>query len=72
MATWLVHTGRKNLVEKQEFTKGDSQVIYSLGWRSGTWIVTTNDDNQPNIETDEEGFVEFSSLQGSNIEECEF
>ena len=72
MATWLVHTGRKDLVEKQEFTKDDSQAIYSLGWRSGTWIVTTNDDNQPNIETDEEGFVEFSSLQGSNIEECEF
>ena len=72
MAIWLVHTGRKDLIEKQEFTKGDSEIIYSLGWRTGTWEVTTSDENEPDFESDEEGMVEFSSTQGSNIEECEF
>lgn len=72
MANWTVNTGRKDLVEKQEFNKGGSEVIYSQGWLTGTWIVTTNDDNEPNFKTDEEGIIEFGSVEGSNIVECEF
>ena len=59
MVTWLVHTGRKDLIEKQEFTKGDSEIIYSLGWRTGTWEVTTSDENEPDFESDEDIFNEY-------------
>jgi len=72
MANWILNTGRKDLTEQQVFTKGDSTIKYSTGWRSGTWFVTTSDDNEPDFEADENGMVELGWANGSNIEECSF
>jgi hypothetical protein len=72
MANWIVNTGRKDLTEVQVWTKDSSQIKYSTGWRSGTWIVTTSDDNEPQIEADDNGMVDMNWLEGPNIVECEF
>ena len=72
MAKWLVHTGRKDLVEEQVWTKDGSTVKYQMLWRSGTWYVTTSDDNEPNFEADKEGMLDMGWIEGPNIEESEF
>ena len=72
MANWRVFTGRKDLVEKQVWIKGDSTITYSVGWRQGLWDVVTTDDNEPDFEADENGQIEFGWAKGSNIESCEF
>jgi hypothetical protein len=73
MADWIVSTGRKDLTEVQIWTKDDSQFEYSTVWRGGTWIVTTSDDNPPQIEgADENGIVDMGWLEGPNIVSCEF
>ena len=72
MANWLVNTGRKDLVEEQVWTKGDSTVKYQTLWRSGTWYVKTTDDNEPQFEADENGMLEMGWAKGPNIEECQF
>jgi len=72
MATWIVTTGRKDLTEVEEWTKDDIVIKRMEGWRSGTWYVTTSDDNEPQVEADPMGMVDMNWLEGSNIEECEF
>jgi len=72
MANWILNTGRKDLVEEQVWTKGDSTVKYQTLWRSGSWYVTTTDDNEPQFEADENGMVELGWAKGSNIEDVQF
>jgi len=72
MANWILNTGRKDLVEEQVWTKGDSTVKYQTLWRSGSWYVKTTDDNEPKFKADENGMVELGWANGSNIEECSF
>jgi len=72
MANWIVNTGRKDLVEEQVWTKGDSTIRYQTLWRGGTWFVTTTDDNPPDFEANENGMVELGWADGTNIEECQF
>ena len=72
MTNWCVSTSRKDCIEQQVWTKGDSTVKYSTGWRWVSWDVVTTDNNEPDFESDEDGLIEFSYAKGSNIESCEF
>ena len=72
MANWILNTGRKDLVEEQVWTKGDSTVKYQTLWRSGSWYVKTTDDNEPKFKADENGMVELGWADGENIESVEF
>lgn len=51
MANWKVSTKDKKSVEEHEHWEKDGQVIVRVnGFRWGTWIVTTEDDNPPEFE----------------------
>ena len=51
MAVWsLKPTWKKSLIERMYYVKGDNKVMIETGWRWGEFTVTTDDDNEPNIE----------------------
>lgn len=48
MAFWLVKTAEKKSVEEHElWQKGDQVIRRITGFRWGTWVVETNDDEPP-------------------------
>lgn len=48
MAHWLVTNKHKKSVETHEFWEKDGMVIRRVtGWRNGSWIVETSDDQEP-------------------------
>ena len=50
MALWSVKPEwKKSIIERQEFIKGDERLIVETGWRWGEFLVTTDDDNPPEI-----------------------
>jgi hypothetical protein len=50
MTIWSVKpTNKKSIIERQEYIKGDDKIIYETGWRWGEFLVTTEDDNPPDI-----------------------
>ena len=52
MATWSVKPEwKKSVIERQEWTKDGQSFIYENGWRSGEFLVYTDDDNPPDIES---------------------
>lgn len=52
MAIWTVKpTWKKSIIERQEITKDDNTLIVETGWRWGEFIVYTDDDNPPNLES---------------------
>lgn len=52
MATWSVKpTWKKSIIERQEWTKDGQRFIYETGWRWGEFLVFTEDDNPPEIES---------------------
>lgn len=51
MAIWKVTTRDKKSVEEQEqWTKDGVTIVRSNGYRWGSWIVTTDDDEEPEFE----------------------
>lgn len=52
MATWSVKpTWKKSIIERQEWCKDGNSFIYETGWRWGEFLVFTEDDNPPEIES---------------------
>lgn len=52
MATWSVKpTYKKSIIERQEWTKDGQSFICETGWRWGEFLVYTDDDNPPDIES---------------------
>ena len=52
MSTWSVKpTWKKSIIERQEWTKDGQRFIYETGWRWGEFLVFTEDDNPPEIES---------------------
>lgn len=48
MATWKIRAKyKKSTVEKEYFVKDDQTICVEIGWRSGSFYVTTEDDNPP-------------------------
>jgi len=54
MATWEVSTTEKKSVEEHELWQKDDMVIRRIsGFRWGTWIITTEDDDPPELDQSE-------------------
>jgi len=79
MAVWTVKTYyKKSIEEREHFTKDGMTIVRKTGWRSGSWTVTTSDDNLPEFEF---GFVpggdgskdsiNMYDFPGPNIEDVE-
>lgn len=79
MAQWTVRTYYKKSIEEHEhFYKDDKEIIRKTGWRSGSWSVTTSDDNPPEFEFDyvpggdgKLDSIDMYNCSGSNIEDVE-
>lgn len=79
MAQWKVTPKDKKSVEEHELWEKDGTAIRRItGWRSGTWIVTTSDDNEPQFErtnvpfgSPDEDSIDMNFCSGDNIEDCE-
>lgn len=79
MATWNVRTYYKKSIEEHEhFVKDGMTIIRKTGWRSGSWTVTTSDDNLPDFEFDfvpggdgRKDSLNMYDFPGSNIEDVE-
>jgi len=53
MANWIVKTAEKKCVEEHELWQKDGMVIRRItGFRWGTWVVETNDDEPPVLNQD--------------------
>lgn len=52
MAKWKVEpTWKKSVIERNYITKDGNTVMVETGWRWGEFLVYTDDDNPPNIES---------------------
>ena len=79
MAVWRVSPLNKKSVEEHELWEKDGLAIRRItGWRSGTWLVTTSDDNEPEFERHDVPFgdgeldaVDMNFCEDNNIEECQ-
>lgn len=79
MAVWTVRTHYKKSIEEHEhFVKDGMMITRRTGWRSGSWSVTTSDDQLPEFEFDYvpggDGLcnsVDMYSFPGPNIEDVE-
>ncbi len=79
MALWIVKTHYKKSIEEHEhFTKDGMEIVRKTGWRSGSWNVTTSDDNMPEFEFDyvpggdgSKDSVDMYNFPGPNVEDVE-
>jgi hypothetical protein len=52
MATWSVKPQwKKSIIERNYMSKDDNYIMVETGWRWGEFLVYTEDDNPPNIES---------------------
>lgn len=88
MATWSVKPElKKSIIERQEWTKDGNTLIVETGWRWGEFLVFTEDDNPPDIESGvdifscgyeselvetEDGCWESHDTDGCDEETCEW
>jgi hypothetical protein len=80
MAVWTVRPYYKKSVEEHEhFVKDGKEITKSVGWRSGSWTVTTSDDNIPEFEFDfvpggdgKKDSIDMNNCYANNIEDVEF
>lgn len=80
MAIWTVYPYYKKSIEEHEhFVKDGQEIIRKTGWRSGSWNVTTSDDNPPEFEFDyvpggdgNRDSIDMNNCSVNNIEEVEF
>lgn len=79
MAQWRVSTRQKKSIEEHELQqKGDMVIRRITGWRFGSWIVTTSDDQEPQFErtcvpfgTPDADSIDMNNCYDNNIEEVE-
>lgn len=79
MADWTVSTYYKKSIEEHEhFVKDGMEIIRKTGWRSGSWTVTTSDDNAPEFEftfvqggDGKKDSIDMNSCYDNNIEEVQ-
>ncbi len=79
MTIWKVSPANKKSIEEHELWEKDGTAIRRItGWRSGTWIVTTSDDQEPQFERTSVPFgspdadsVDMNCACDNNIEEVE-
>lgn len=79
MAKWNVSTVNKKSVEEHEYWEKDgNSIIRVTGFRWGSWIVTTTDDNEPQFErvrnplgNEEEDSINMYDCYDNNIEDTE-
>jgi len=79
MAQFTVKTYYKKSIEEHEhFSKDDLVIVRRTGWRAGSWLVTTSDDNPPEFEFDyvpggdgNLDSVDMYNCPGPNIEDVE-
>lgn len=72
MAEWKVSPSNKKSIEEHELWEKDGLIIRRItGWRNGSWIVTTNDDEEPDFDRGDEDFIDINSACNNNIEEIE-
>lgn len=70
---WIVRTADKKSVEEHEYWfKDGKEIIRITGFRWGEWVVTTNDDKEPQFEFavngDEKAIEMNNQFQNNNIE----
>jgi len=79
MANWIVKTYYKKSIEEHEhFVKDGKEITRKTGWRSGSWNVTTSDDNLPEFEftyvpggDDRKDSIDMNNCYYNNIENVE-
>jgi hypothetical protein len=79
MAVWTVRTYYKKSVEEHEhFVKDGKEITRKTGWRTGSWTVTTTDDNPPEFEYDfvpggdgRKDSIDMNNCYNNNIENVE-
>ncbi len=79
MAVWTVRTHYKKSIEEHEhFVKDGMMITRRTGWRSGSWSVTTSDDQLPEFEFDyvpggdgSRDSLNMYGFPGPNIEDVE-
>ena len=73
MADWKVSTrDKKSVVEVEIWTNDQGQTVKKItGFRWGSWIVTTNDDEEPVLERDSNGEIDMYSYYENNVESIE-
>lgn len=79
MAVWTVRTYFKKSIEEHEhFVKDGQTITRKTGWRSGSWSVTTTDDNPPEFDFDvvpggdgRKDSIDMYNCPGANIDEVE-
>lgn len=79
MTVWTVRTHYKKSIEEHEhFVKDGQEIVRRTGWRSGSWSVTTSDDQPPEFEFDyvpggdgSKDSIDMYNCPGPNIEDVE-
>lgn len=72
MARWKVSTvDKKSVQEIETWTKDGKRLEIQTGFRWGSWIVETSDDNPPVFEFGEDGTIDMYSYYEGNIESIE-
>jgi len=79
MAKWHVSTEDKKSVEEHEFWEKDGMTIIRItGYRWGSWIVTTTNDDEPNFSRiknplgdEKEDSIDMNNCYENNIEDVE-
>lgn len=73
MADWKVSTvDKKSVLEVEIWTNNKGQTIKKItGFRWGSWIVTTDDDEEPVFEYDADGNIDMNSYYDNNVEGIE-
>ena len=79
MAQWKVSPADRKSIEEHELWEKDEMSIRCItGWRSGTWIITTSDNNEPKFDrtsipfgSPDEDSINMNFCSSNNIEECQ-
>lgn len=73
MADWKVSTrDKKSVVEVEIWTNDKGQTVKKVtGFRWGSWVITTSDDEEPILERDSNGEIDMYSYYENNIESIE-
>jgi len=76
MAKWFVETVNKKCVEEHELWQKDDMAIRRItGWRWGSWLVETSDDNPPDFVFDSGPYGDACNINEEwpdNVENVEF
>ena len=79
MKRWIVQPHHKKSVEEIEYFKKDNlEISHSIGWRWGSWIVTTSNDEIPEFEFEaatggdgQKDSIDMNACAINNIEDVE-